>query len=484
MAAGCARARGGARLPLAATAATRAHRAALCHSAAREQAADSSHAAPADVDRVPLRPRVRAQVSCLDLESLTWQTLQVDGQPPLRRACHSAGAVGKRLYIVGGRYWDISEDDYIFMNDIQLLDTAAASTFAADWRAYFNNSHLSDIELRVEGRAIPAHRVVLAARCEYFARLLLSGMREAQGGVIDVDGVRYDIFVHLLDYLYTDALDFPPESALELLTAADRYGLDRLKRECVSSVEACLRTCTVCHVLTVADQHLAEDLKEVRPPCAAATAALLCHCASHCATASCCDAATQRLAATLRSGASAPLQPPQPLHPSTRVKKGAPPDARNGALLAARGIGPHAKGESPGSPSSQSAFWLTRALARSHSPAIALISHVFVYFSTQVCLNFITSNFPEVIRTNGFHSLSRDLLEQVHRAMASRHYPDKEAKLEKQGSPASAGRNSGSSSGSRLSIRQLAIGGMSPSHLSSANGSVDRHSLDSDAGAD
>jgi hypothetical protein len=195
---------------------------------------------------------------------MSWQTLQVDGQPPLRRACHSAGAVGKRLYIVGGRYWDISEDDYIFMNDVQLLDTAAASTFAADWRAYFNNAHLSDIELRVEGRAIPAHRVVLAARCDYFARLLLSGMREAQGGVIEVDGVRYEIFLALLEYLYTDALDFAPECALELLTAADRYGLDRLKRECVNSVEACLRTCTVCHVLTVADQHLAEDLREVR----------------------------------------------------------------------------------------------------------------------------------------------------------------------------------------------------------------------------
>lgn len=97
----------------------------------------------------------------------------------------------------------------------------------------------------------------------------------------------------------------------------------------------------------------------------------------------------------------------------------------------------------------------------------------------QVCLHFITSNFPEVIRTNGFHLLSRDLLEQVHRAMASRHYPDKEAKLEKQGSPASAGRNGGSSSGSRLSLRQLSVGGPSRPSMSLASGSADRLSLDS-----
>ncbi len=38
---------------------------------------------------------------------------------PLRRACHAAGVVGSRVFLVGGRYWDVKEDDYIFLNDIQ-----------------------------------------------------------------------------------------------------------------------------------------------------------------------------------------------------------------------------------------------------------------------------------------------------------------------------------------------------------------------------
>lgn len=49
-----------------------------------------------------------------------------------------------------------------------------------------------------------------------------------------------------------------------------------------------------------------------------------------------------------------------------------------------------------------------------------------------MCLQFITSNFPEVIRTEGFQGLSRELLDQVHFAMANRHYPDTEAKLKKE----------------------------------------------------
>lgn len=57
----------------------------------------------------------------------------------------------------------------------------------------------------------------------------------------------------------------------------------------------------------------------------------------------------------------------------------------------------------------------------------------------QVCLHFITSHFPEVIRTEGFQALSRELLDQVHFAMANRHYPDKEAKLEKEVQAPAAG---------------------------------------------
>jgi len=217
--------------------------------------------------------------------------------------------VGNKIHVVGGRYWDISEDDYIFLNDIQILDTAPRSSFSSDWRQYFNNAHLSDIELRVEGRSIPAHRVVLAARCDHFSRMLLSGMKEAQAGEVEITGIRHEVFMAMLEYLYTDQMDFTPDIALELLSAADRFGLDRLKRECISLIETALRTSTVCHVLSVADQHSAQDLKEV-------------------------------------------------------------------------------------------------------------------------CLNFITSNFPEVIRTEGFQGLQREHLDQVHFAMANRHYPDKEAKLE------------------------------------------------------
>ena len=93
-----------------------------------------------------------------DVESCTWSTRAVDNTPPLRRACHGAGVVGKQVYIVGGRYWDVAEDDYIFLNDIHVLDTRPASTFSSDWRRYLSNESLSDVTLQAFGLRTPRPR--------------------------------------------------------------------------------------------------------------------------------------------------------------------------------------------------------------------------------------------------------------------------------------------------------------------------------------
>ena len=197
-----------------------------------------------------------------DVESCTWSTRAVDNTPPLRRACHGAGVVGKQVYIVGGRYWDVAEDDYIFLNDIQTLDTRPASTLAADWRRFLRDEQLSDVTLRVQGALVPAHRVVLAARCPFFARMFASGMREASQHEVEIEDVSLDALNALLEHLYTDAADVPSELALQLFAAADRFGVERLKSLCAAKIEAELSSASVCAVLVVADAHSAAELKQ------------------------------------------------------------------------------------------------------------------------------------------------------------------------------------------------------------------------------
>jgi hypothetical protein len=198
-----------------------------------------------------------------NMDGNKWTTLPVDSSTPLRRACHAAGVVGKRIFLIGGRYWDVAEDDYIFLNDIQVLDTRPASTFSADWRAFINNEHLSDIMITVGGKTVHAHRVVLAARCEYFRGLFDSGMRDASSHSIALDDISYPVFTVLLEYLYTDSFEMPDDAlALPLFAAADFLGVEQLKAMCIARIEADLSVENVCGALSAADKHEAPNLKE------------------------------------------------------------------------------------------------------------------------------------------------------------------------------------------------------------------------------
>jgi hypothetical protein len=201
-------------------------------------------------------------VAIFGVDEQSWSMLAVDESTPLRRACHAAGVVGKKVFLIGGRYWDVAEDDYIFLNDIQVLDTQPTSTFAADWRCFMDNEHLSDVSITVGGKTVYAHRVVLAARCAYFRAMFESGMRDATAASIALDDIAYDVFLVLLEHLYTDSVDMPSELALPLFAAADFLGVVHLKVVCAARIEANLSVENVCEVLSAADKHGAPSLKD------------------------------------------------------------------------------------------------------------------------------------------------------------------------------------------------------------------------------
>ena len=75
-----------------------------------------------------------------------------------------------------------------------MLDTAPSSTLSLDWSRYFNSDQLSDVTLTVDGCRFPAHRVVLAARCNYFRCMFEIGMREASQSEIEVPDVELEVF--------------------------------------------------------------------------------------------------------------------------------------------------------------------------------------------------------------------------------------------------------------------------------------------------
>lgn len=170
-----------------------------------------------------------------------------------------------------------------------------ALTLSGSLRTAYGDSTWSDVTLVAEGREVPAHRCVLIACSEFFRRVL--GRDRQTASVVVKDSFRG--LTRVLDFIYSDRLAAPSSSAsspptrasnpnksdenrpametlapspqqqdrddeelqlvLEDLEAADRYGLERMKRECERSISVTTGNCW--EVLDTAERAHASQLK-------------------------------------------------------------------------------------------------------------------------------------------------------------------------------------------------------------------------------
>jgi BTB/POZ domain len=115
-----------------------------------------------------------------------------------------------------------------------------------------------------EVHTFKAHRVVVAARCDWFRRALLSGMRESIDRKIMVHDTTRMLFATFLEYLYSGRLEpaeLPPDQLTDLMLLADRYELDNLKKACEHALRAHIDDDSVLCLLSMADQFNARCVK-------------------------------------------------------------------------------------------------------------------------------------------------------------------------------------------------------------------------------
>lgn len=93
----------------------------------------------------------------------------------------------------------------------------------------FNQSDYSDIELIVESEQFYAHRIILAARSEYFRALLYGGLRESQqdNHKIEIKECKSAAFKILLLYIYTGRINLLKEKVKEFYFVKYSFGFFR-----------------------------------------------------------------------------------------------------------------------------------------------------------------------------------------------------------------------------------------------------------------
>ncbi|KAL3236831.1 hypothetical protein MRX96_022088 [Rhipicephalus microplus] len=111
---------------------------------------------------------------------------------------------------------------------------------------------------------IGAHRVVVATRCNWFKKALLSGMRESIDRKITVHDTHPEVFHLFLEYLYRGCLDsrqLTTEQLVELMQLGDRYEVDLLKQIAEDALRDHLDEDSALFLLNLADQLNARNLR-------------------------------------------------------------------------------------------------------------------------------------------------------------------------------------------------------------------------------
>eukprot|EP00339_Tiarina_fusa_P026374 CAMPEP_0117080634 /NCGR_PEP_ID=MMETSP0472-20121206/56880_1 /TAXON_ID=693140 ORGANISM="Tiarina fusus, Strain LIS" /NCGR_SAMPLE_ID=MMETSP0472 /ASSEMBLY_ACC=CAM_ASM_000603 /LENGTH=577 /DNA_ID=CAMNT_0004808331 /DNA_START=392 /DNA_END=2125 /DNA_ORIENTATION=+ len=136
------------------------------------------------------------------------------------------------------------------------------TAYSSQMRALVNDEEFSDVTFLVEDQPVYAHRAILAQRCDHFAAMFRSGMRESVERMVPIPDISRQVFILLLEYIYTDSVKIDVENAIELYIASDIYQLERLRDMCCTVVRRNLNAENAGPLLQSASENHCQILRE------------------------------------------------------------------------------------------------------------------------------------------------------------------------------------------------------------------------------
>eukprot|EP00956_Cyclotella_meneghiniana_P041722 scaffold236806_cov119-Cyclotella_meneghiniana.AAC.5 len=135
--------------------------------------------------------------------------------------------------------------------------------FLHDLKEMTNDDEYSDVTFIVEGQPVYAHRAMLAKRCEHFAAMFRSGMKESEEGAEIPIAISRPVFLMILEYLYTDSVKIDLEHAVDLYIASDLYQISTLRDMCSVVVKRGIGTENAAYLLQQAHDSHCQVIKDI-----------------------------------------------------------------------------------------------------------------------------------------------------------------------------------------------------------------------------
>ncbi|XP_063089617.1 speckle-type POZ protein-like [Cavia porcellus] len=132
---------------------------------------------------------------------------------------------------------------------------------AEDLGGLWERSQLTDCCLCVAGQEFQAHKAILAARSPVFMALLEHEKQGSRKNRVEISDMDPEVFKEMIYFMYTGKAPNLGRMATELLEAATRFGLERLKLMCENHLCSNLSVENAVEILILADLHSAHQLK-------------------------------------------------------------------------------------------------------------------------------------------------------------------------------------------------------------------------------
>jgi RCC1 and BTB domain-containing protein len=138
-----------------------------------------------------------------------------------------------------------------------------SSSFICDMKDMVDNDEFADLIFIVNNERVYAHRSILASRCEHFAAMFRSGMRESVEKEIHIPNVTKPVFLLLMEFLYTETVTIEIEYAVELYILSDLYQLERLKNICITVIKRKMSLDNAASILQIAADEGCQIVKDI-----------------------------------------------------------------------------------------------------------------------------------------------------------------------------------------------------------------------------
>ena len=116
----------------------------------------------------------------------------------------------------------------------------------------FESSQFADVTLACNGREFQCHKAILTSRSQVLAAMFEHDMKERMNNRVEVKDMDPEVMAEMLRFLYTGKAANLENMAADLLAAADKYALDRLKVMCEEALCNNLTVENVSEVLILA----------------------------------------------------------------------------------------------------------------------------------------------------------------------------------------------------------------------------------------